>query len=362
MTHLPHVPDVMVDEIKEALKLPEATLEFQYTFDRLFDPNAGTGVLMQVVTGEIIIRLERDSKLNLYFFHSSPGTGTRMARINLAPLVGSEAVGVLLMWSHKEVGLQVADVNNASKFLRDTGTDSDREFRVGTNGSVFEVGDKGVEVAELRVAEGGRIILQPTAIQSWRFTVEGVEILFRGDSPDGYIFENVTTNMAIIMLMTGFETYSGRRFLELENEGIKPDYEALVNEFLSKTERDRGDPASIIQEARETKVSPIAILKQKKIDFGNWDHCKSAYNKGYGVKFGQDLGVANETLEEIQRLIRYRHRIVHVSPLLGMLNQDKVPHEQPVFANRAYGEKAVKTASEFVEKLHEATLRLRPVA
>jgi hypothetical protein len=186
-----------------------------------------------------------------------------------------------------------------------------------------------------------------------------VKILFKGSSPDGYIFENVTTNMSIVMLMTGFETYCGRRFLELENEGSKPDYDALVSKFLSNSERDRGDPEVIIQEAKETGVSAITLLKQKKIDFGNWDQCKSAYNKGYGIRFGEDLEVKYEILEEVQRLIRYRHRVVHVSPLIGTLNQDRVPPEKPVFANRTYGESAIKTTSEFVEKLHEVTLRLR---
>jgi hypothetical protein len=303
-----------------------------------------------------LIRLERDSKLNLLFFHSSPGTGTRVARANLEPLIGSHAVEVLLMWSPKEVGLHVADASNSSRFVRATGTSSDREFRVGTDGSVFEVGNSGVEVRGFRMTSGRRTILQPTAIESWRFTIEGVKILFKGSSPDGYIFENVITNMAIVMLMTGFETYCGRRFLELESEGIRPNYDALVDEFLSTTERNRGDSAAIVQEAKEKNVSPVAILRQKKIDFGNWDQCKSAYNKGHGVRFG-DLNVSNTILEDLQRLIRCRHRIVHVSPLLGMLNQEG---ESPVFANREYGNKAIGVTSKFVEALHEATLQLRP--
>jgi hypothetical protein len=360
MTHLPGIPKDAIDKIREALKLPEATFEFRYTFDKLFDPKAGTGVLMQVVTGEILIRLERGPKLNLLFIHSSPSTGTRMASANIDALIGSDAVRLLMMWSPTEIGLQVADANNASRFVRAIGANSDRKFRVGGDGNVYEVGDKGVEVAGLRVTKGGRTVLQPTAIESWSFTVEGVKILFRGSSPDGYIFENVTTNMAIVMLMTGFETYCGRRFLEMENEGIKPNHDALVDEFLSSKERDRGDPAAIVQEAKEKNVSPVMILKQKKIDFGNWDHCKSAYNKGYGVKFGE-LKVANTVLEELQHLIRYRHRIVHVSPLLGMLNDDRISQgESPVFANRQYGNQAISVTSEFVEALHEATLKLRP--
>ena len=81
MTYLPRIPKEEIDKIREVLKLPEATFEFRCMFDRLFDAHAGTGVLMQVVTGEILIRLERDPKLNLLFFHSSPGTGTRMASV-----------------------------------------------------------------------------------------------------------------------------------------------------------------------------------------------------------------------------------------------------------------------------------------
>lgn len=360
MTHLPGIPNDSVEKIREALRLPEATFEFRYRSDQLFDASMGTRVLVQVVTGENLVRLERDSKLNLLFFHSSPGTGTRLARTSLEPLMGSQAVRFLLMWSPEEIGLHVADASNASRYVQATGTNSDRKFRVGADGSVFEVGDKGVEVAGLRVSQGGRTVLQPRAIETWNLTVEGVKILFKGTSPDGYIFENVTTNMAIVMLMTGFETYCGRRFLELENEGINPHYNALVDEFLSTAERNRGDPASIVQEAKEKSVSPVAILRQKKIDFGNWDQCKSAYNKGYGVKFG-DLKVANAVLEELQRLIRCRHRIVHVSPLLGMLNEDRISQsESPVFANRGYGSKAMSVTSEFVTALHEATLKLRP--
>ena len=78
------------------------------------------------------------------------------------------------------------------------------------------------------------------------------------------------------------------------------------------------------------------------------------------MKFG-DLKVPNTVLEELQWLIHYRHRIVHVSPLLGMLNDDRISQgESPVFANRQYGNKALSATSEFVGALHDATLRLRP--
>jgi hypothetical protein len=78
------------------------------------------------------------------------------------------------------------------------------------------------------------------------------------------------------------------------------------------------------------------------------------------VKFG-DVKVPNTVFEELQRLIHFRHRIVHVSPLLGILNEDRGQSgESPIFANRQYGDKALGTTSEFVEALHKATLQLRP--
>jgi len=170
----------------------------------------------------------------------------------------------------------------------------------------------------------------------------------------------VCTNLSIAMLVTGFEAYCKRRFLELEDEGVPADFDGLARKFLSKPERERGVQLAIVQEASRHAVSPAReLLDQNRIDFQKYDRCKMAFNKGYGIKFGR-IGVSNKLLQELQRLIGFRHRIVHVSPLLGMLNQERVPPEEPVFPNRQYGEKALKIFDDFIRGLHAATLRLRP--
>ena len=76
--HLPGVPEHLISQIQESLKRPEATFMFDYRFDGLFDASLGTGVLIEITAGAIVLRLERDLDLNLHFFHSSPGTGTRV--------------------------------------------------------------------------------------------------------------------------------------------------------------------------------------------------------------------------------------------------------------------------------------------
>lgn len=113
-------------------------------------------------------------------------------------------------------------------------------------------------------------------------------------------------------------------------------------------------------EARDAGISLLQhIVSRGIINFQNYHDCKRAYNKAYGIKFG-NLNLSSNTLEGLQSYIRYRHRIIHVSPSLGMLNQEKVPPEKPVFPKKETAENARECFSEFIEALHQATLSLRP--
>ncbi|MBE9482139.1 MAG: hypothetical protein IMY88_00475 [Chloroflexi bacterium] len=131
--------------------------------------------------------------------------------------------------------------------------------------------------------------------------------------------------------------------------------------FLSTKEKERGEVKTIKIEAQENSISPIKlIINGRRIDFQNYDRCKSAYNKAYGIKFGEMKGITSILLEDIQRIIGFRHRIVHISPMMGMLNQGSIPLEEPIFPKREYAEKAINLFNDFVNCLHSATLSLRP--
>lgn len=299
--HIPSIRPEVAGQICAAMKRPEGTLMFTYRFDRLFDPALGRGVLLEIPTGAILFRLERDPDLYLHFIHSSPGTGTRVASVDLEPLKGSMAVKIALVWSQQETRLHVADAGNPERSVVGKGRPSQRQFRIGTDGAVYQVGDEGVDVMGISVFMSGQPVLQPTALEAWNSTVEAVKVLLTGSSPVGYLFEAVCTNLAIVMIVTGFETYCKRRFLELEGEGIPADFDALVRSFLSRAEREGGEPLAIVQDASADGVSPTwKLVDQNRINFQNYDRCKTAFNKGYGIKFGEDLGVFNTLLEELQ--------------------------------------------------------------
>lgn len=354
-----NIPPDIVEQIREAIRRPEGTVSFEYSSDVLFDPKVHRGILFEITSGAHLFRVERDDELRLSFYHSSPGTGTRVATIDLKNVVPSSKVFLSFSWTPAEINFYVRPRIAGGQLVSAKGIPSSRQFRVGKDGSIFQVGDVGVEVMGVSVYQSGKPVLQPTALDAWKSTVESVSVLFGGSSEKGHIFDVVVSNLTLSILVTGFEAYCKTRFLELEQEGIKPDMAVLVSRFFSQEERDVGEPDVIASEAEANHVSFLQkIIEKRRINFQNYEECKRAYNKAYGLKFGE-IGIASNDLEFLQRLIKYRHRIVHVSPLLGMLNQPEVPPEEPVFSNRKLGNDALKCFDIFITKLHNATLRLQ---
>ncbi len=176
-----------------------------------------------------------------------------------------------------------------------------------------------------------------------------------------YAFRSIATNLTFVMLITGFETYCQKRFLELEKEGIAPNIEALVMTIYPKRDRDADILKVLKQDAADNHQTVAAeIVSRGAINFQNYDSAKRAFNKTYGLRFG-DIGLPSEILDSIQHFIRYRHRIIHVSPLIGILNQPDVPPEEPVFPTVELARKAAGEFDAFVSAVHNQSLTLRRV-
>jgi len=347
-------------QIQEAIRLPEGTFTFNYHSPDFFNKGKPGGIILEIPSGQHLFRLERDNNLCIHFFHSSPGTGTRVATIDLKNLPPAANVFMAFSWTPNEIKLHIGPRVPGAKLTTATGVASQRQFRVGKNGHVYQIGNHGVEVMGVSIYQAGQPIILPTAKEAWGETVKAIEVLATGQSREGYIFEVVVTNLTLTILVTGFEAYTKKRFLELEQEGISPDACAIIGTFYPKKERDTGINDLLESEAKDAGISVLQhIVDRDAINFQSYNNCKRAFNKAYGVKFGE-LNLSSNTLEDLQSYIRYRHRIIHVSPSLGMLNQEKVPPEQPVFPKKETAENAKQCFSEFIEALHEATLSLRP--
>jgi hypothetical protein len=354
MRNLP--PDVL-EEIRQEMCRPEGTLEFHYVSEALFDAGVPSGIVLNLEAGAHLFLLVRNERMELVFYHSSPGTGTRAATVNLNSVTPCSRVYIALVWSPSETRLYVGPRVTGGMLVRADGVPSPVRLRKGRDGSIYIIGDAGVEIGHYSVYLDGRLVLEPTAIETWRNTVRAVQMLKKGSSEDGYAFEVLLSNFIIVALVTGFEAYCKKRFIELEEEGITPDLEALVAAFSSQRERAHLTVEDLKAEARARNRPAIEVTAEdRRINFQNYEQAKKAYREAYGIRFGE-LGASSDDLALLQRLIRHRHSVVHVSPWKGHL---PTPSGEPEFSNLRLVEKAIASFDRFVERLHEATLRLRP--
>ena len=350
----------LIEQIASAIRRPCGTVSFKYSSDQAFQANARAAILLDIPADGHFFRLDRTSDRVLRFFHSSPGTGTRVASISLAGLPDFARAHLFFTWTPEETRFYCGPLDPRGELLSATGQVSQIEFRVGRDGTVIQLGSQGVQVMGLRVRQAGEPILVPTAKDVWESTTRAIEVLWTGKSDQGFLFQVVLTSATLSMLVTGLENYASTRLLEVEREGIALDWNALFQSFTSKAERE----SNLLVEFQDTAAASgksilETIIRSRRINFQSYDHLKRAFRSAYGIKLGE-IGLTTQTLSELQEFIQYRHRVIHVSPLLGMLNEHAVPPEQPVFSNRNTADRAVACFSAVVAALHTATLALRP--
>lgn len=350
-----------LDKLRVAIRRPDGSFFFRVDASEFLRPSLEVITIFAVAAGQHFFMLERSPDLSLTFYHASPGTGTSVARVSLTGFVNSTLLECLLNWSPALTRLTVGDAHEHARDVSSDGVRSRRRFRVSPDGDVFQVGDDEREVVQYSIFQGGNLKIDHTAEEGWTETINAVNVLLRGNAAGEPDFEPILANFILAALMTGFEVYCKRRFCEIEGEGITPDFDSLARAFLSRHDRETGKVEAIRSAARERHATPVAIfVEQRRVDFQNFASAKRAFRKAYGIKFGALPGIEGKQLKAIQHAIRYRHRIIHVSPNLRWLNQPWSPPEPKIMAGRALAEQSIRTFDTFIRVLHQATLDLRP--
>lgn len=219
MTNVNVSPELQA-EISAAICRPEGSLTFEYSSVQAFKKEQHPRLLLQIPAGGHLFRLERVEGRRLQFFHASPGTGTRVATIDLADLPDFDKAFLAFTWSPQEVCFYCGPRVPGTALLSAKAEQSSRQFQVGADGSVHQIGDVGVEMMGVRVRRAGQRVLEPTAIQAWGETLKAIEVLETGKSDQGFIFETALAAVTLSVLVTGLEAYAKARFIEVETEGI----------------------------------------------------------------------------------------------------------------------------------------------
>lgn len=333
----------------------EGTLEFRITKGNLMDTSLENVLFFDVQVGESRFALHRDKNCDLIFTHWNIKTGIRMATVNIREFNADKGLFIALTWSEKENSLYVGE-EGGSNLKSSKAEQKGGEIRMGKDGVLYQIGDEGIEVGWYRVREAGHDVLEPTAKEIWDFTVTKVNILIGGCKLKDFFFESTLVQQCLVMLVTGFEVYARTRFVEMEKEGRKPNIEGIIKEFAKKesVKEEMEDYAKSM--GKSLLESMLEVRKGKGvINFQNWKDCKTAYNKAHGIKFGKIPNLKGGILENIQKYIDLRHKIIHSKYDMTVLNFDKVPPEEPIFANMEFIEQARDDFIEFMEKLHRET-------
>lgn len=335
---------------------PVGTMAFRLVDAPLFSTTSGAGKIFQAASGQHVLTLLRDDHPRLNFYHWSPGTGSRAATLDLRECAPSSDVRIFLSWSPER--MQVAVQFPDGRALSADGVASRRSFRVARDGSIMQFGDEGASVTSPRVTIGGRDLMVPTAREIWDETIRAAGALLSAQSEEGFTFDVAASNAVLTGLITGFETYCKYRFVELQAEGVSFDADGLARVALKS-----GDRPTFVSEFNSAKAGKRAellralIIEGQAINFQNFKDAKQAFARTFGMKF-DDIGLSEQQLSHISARFGFRHRVVHVSPLLTVLSRVGDPGH-PTFAGKPFALETIELLSDFVSKLHAKSLTLR---
>jgi hypothetical protein len=210
------VPQNIPEDIRKGMCRPQGTFMCEYISADLFDTKKEGGTVLEIVARSQVFRIERDHNLMLHFYHFSPGTGSRVATIDLKMMRPSNNLIITFTWTPNTIMLYCRSKEDDTEMQSSEGKPSVCQFRAGKDGNIHQIGAEGFQIMEISIYSGETPVLLPTALESWQGTLNAAEILASGTSQEGFVFSVAIANLTISLLVTGFETYMSTRFLELE--------------------------------------------------------------------------------------------------------------------------------------------------
>lgn len=340
----------------EQLNEQEGRIEFVVRGLYIFVKNIPLIRILEIVKGQTVFILERDSNFFLKFIQSNPNYKTKIVKMNIRDFYNVSSLYIALTWSEKENAIYVGEYGGSKLRSSKSFDDPNIKFRVGKDGKIYKIGDKNIKIGDYKVKIDKEVVLESMAKEIFDFQMEKIKILIENCKKGDFLFESTLVQQIIVMLTTAFEVYTRTRFLELEKEGKVVNIEALYKCFVPKNYREQFKK-EVVEKADKQGKTELEVFVEKKINFQNWKHFKDAYNKGYGLKIGE-IGVSKDILFDVQRFIDWRHKIIHSKGDWTIINFEELPQEKPIFTNKDLAIKGLNTFQKFINELHKSTLEL----
>ncbi len=358
--YTPDLPKHVVAEMCVDLFRPKGALGVTVPGRGIF-PLGDERLLLRLVAGRTLCVLEKYGEM-VRFTHAAPGEGTREATAILTGMKPVSELYFALSWSHAGISLAVGHPAESGYVLAEGALSTQRKLLVSDDGNIGEMAvGSSIIVTNVRVINAeGKLVLKSAAIDTWRQVTKAVRLLLEHLKAGvvDHLLHVTLANQALSMLVTGYETYCEDRFVEMVEEGRLADFDRLVQKILGKSKHAQDIATQTAQSAERTGVSPIRqLIEDNNVNFQNYEISKKAYAACYGIRFGA-MVVSTVALSDMQRYIRYRHRVIHVSPTLQIYNEEDMPGKSPIFASYEVSTDALSTFESVIGALHEQTLQV----
>lgn len=333
----------------------EGMAEFTVSKSNLFDERLPVVKILEIAKTQTIFILERDSNFNLRFIQSNPDYETKIAQVNIRDFRDAPKLFIAFVWSEKGNFIFVGEYGKGKPRSAKSFKNPNIKLRVGKDGAIYQIGNEGIKVRSYRVKVGKEILLEPTAKEIFDFQTEKIMSLIENCKKGDFLFETTLVQQIIVMLTTGYEVYARTRFLELEKTGNAVNMRALYDLFIPEKYRQQYKKEIREHASKQKKTELEVFIGKRAVDFQNWRSFKGAYNKGYNLKVGE-ISILNEVLPEVQRFLKWRHKIIHSKGDQTIINSEEVPPAKPLFTNKDLADKGLKIFQQFINKFHESSL------
>lgn len=340
--------ELLPEDLKNC-KSPKGTILIQLLTSEINFENKKPYIIFEFFTGYHIFILEITNDNIINFIHSSASTGSRHAKIDLTQIISAENLHIYCIWENDKITLHVFSTSPKSQSLTATSKNSELEYRIFENKIIFYKSE--YPLMDFRMKSGNHS-LEPFAFPLWNNIKNALTILRDHKKEGDYLYEELQSNLAITAIVTGFENYCKQRFIELYEEGVKVNLELLLTKMVSYTERER---FKTLLNNKETDENSVFYEIFKGINFQNLKKCNEAFKYGYNIKF-YDLSFCKEDLDKLKSLIDFRHKIVHVSPIVNFKYENDTISEQALTPKELLNTSLV-LFDNFIRILHLETLQ-----
>ena len=350
---------VPVEEVKNVLRKPTGSIIFSGVKQDFAPYISNKFTILDMVAGAHLFRLIKDENNILKFIHSCPSHETRYTEMSFNKFVNKDQIYIRLVWEQNNIKIQVSIDAQFNSFEEAIGKDAQFELYKDLSGEDV-CWEKHSSIHYVSVKSGKSILFQPPAIQAWRSIVFSVKLLFEKASLDNnYFLKLITCNAGITLLVTGLESYTKNRFIELEREGVNFDFEKVCGAFIPSYVIATGEKERILTNSEQQSISvPTIICSRKYINFQSYEDCKKAFRKAYNLSFGKDLTIKNKQLELLQDLILHRHKVIHAFHMEDKIVTNKSKRPGILWANDTSYDIILNTFNDFIIDLHRATLKI----